>query len=71
MIQSLHKLGSNKLYLHLDGWADPGYDNCHPDYLPACIEAGGWTGLKDLQESLSLKNDLFGLHDQYLSLIHI
>ena len=65
MIQSLHKLGSNKLYLHLDGWADPGYDNCHPDYLPACIEAGGWAGLKNLQDSLSSQNDLFGLHDQY------
>lgn len=65
MIQNLHELGSNKLYLHLDGWADPGYDNCHPDYLPACIEAGGWAGLKNLQDSLSSQNDLFGLHDQY------
>lgn len=44
---------------------DPGYDNCHPDYLPACIEAGGWSGLKRLQQSLSASNDLFGLHDQY------
>ena len=51
MIQSLHEFGSHKLYLHLDGWADPGYDNCHPDYLPACIEAGGWAGLKRLQQS--------------------
>ena len=65
MIQSLHELGSNKLYLHLDGWGDPGYDNCHPDYLPACIEAGRWAGLKRLQQSLSASNDLFGLHDQY------
>lgn len=53
MIQKLHSLGSSKLYLHLDGWGDPGYDNCHPDYLPACIEAGGWAGLKNLQDSLS------------------
>lgn len=65
MIQSLHELGSHKLYLHLDGWGDPGYDNCHPDYLPACIEAGGWSGLKRLQQNLSASNDLFGLHDQY------
>lgn len=33
MIQSLHELGSHKLYLHLDGWGDPGYDNCHPDFI--------------------------------------
>lgn len=65
MIQKLHSLGSSKLYLHLDGWADPGYDNCHPDYLPACIEAGGWNALEILQKSLSSQNDLFGLHDQY------
>ena len=42
------KLGIKKLYLHLDGWGDPGYDNEHPDYLPACIEAGGWEGMKEL-----------------------
>lgn len=65
MIQNLHSLGSSKLYLHLDGWGDPGYDNCHPDYLPACIEAGGWNGLESLQKSLRSQNDLFGLHDQY------
>ena len=34
------------LYLHLDGWAQPGYDNQHPDYLPACKEAGGWEDMK-------------------------
>lgn len=65
MIQNLHEKGAEKLYLHLDGWADPGYDNCHPDYLPACIEAGGWSGLEALQQSLTSKKDLFGLHDQY------
>ena len=33
--------------------------------MPACIEAGGWAGLKRLQQNLSASNDLFGLHDQY------
>ena len=44
--------GIKKLYLHLDGWGDTGYDNCNPDYLPACIEAGGWEGLKHLSNTL-------------------
>ena len=46
------KLGIKKLYLHLDGWGDPGYDNEHPDYLPACIEAGGWEGMKELCDTI-------------------
>ena len=33
-IKALHEQGFEKLYLHLDGWGDPGYDNKHPDYLP-------------------------------------
>lgn len=41
-IRHLHENHVKKLYLHLDGWAQPGYDNQHPDYLPACKEAGGW-----------------------------
>lgn len=41
-MKELHELGAGKLYLHLDGWAEPGYDNKHPDYTPACEEAGGW-----------------------------
>lgn len=65
MIDMCHKNGAKNLYLHLDGWGNPGYDNCHPDYLPACLDAGGWQGLKELHESLTSNKDLFGLHDQY------
>ena len=36
LIRELKNLGVEKLYLHLDGWAQPGYDNQHPDY-PACL----------------------------------
>ncbi|MCD8069020.1 MAG: DUF5696 domain-containing protein [Lachnospiraceae bacterium] len=57
--------GVKKLYLHLDGWGAPGYDNQHPDYLPACPEAGGWEGLKELSDTLRECGYLFGLHDQY------
>lgn len=64
-MRHIRELGLEKLYLHLDGWAEPGYDNQHPDYLPACEAAGGWKGLKALSESLSEMGYLFGLHDQY------
>ena len=57
--------GVEKLYLHLDGWGDAGYDNRHPDYLPACQEAGGWEGMKLLSDTIQQCGYLFGLHDQY------
>lgn len=58
-------LGIEKLYLHLDGWGEPGYDNKHPDYLPACIEAGGWEGMKELCDTIHECGYSFGIHDQY------
>lgn len=64
-IEKLYKMGVKDVYLHLDGWADPGYDNCHPDYLPACRKAGGWEGLKKLTDSIHEWGYLIGLHDQY------
>lgn len=64
-IKLLHSMGVEKLYLHLDGWAQPGYDNCHPDYSPACIEAGGWEGMKELADTMHKCGYLFGIHDQY------
>lgn len=63
--KKLKGMGLDRVYLHLDGWGDPGYDNKHPDYLPACVEAGGWEGLKSLQDTLHSLGYLFGLHDQY------
>lgn len=65
-IRHIHDdLGVEKLYLHLDGWAEPGYDNQHPDYLPACEEAGGWKGMKKLADTIHDCGYLFGIHDQY------
>jgi hypothetical protein len=57
--------GVEKAYLHLDGWGQPGYDNGHPDYLPACKEAGGWDGLVGLSKICAELGFLFGIHDQY------
>lgn len=64
-IRQLYEMGIEKLYLHLDGWAEPGYDNRHPDYGPACEEAGGWEGMKSLADTLHKCGYLFGIHDQY------
>lgn len=65
-IRHIHDdLGVEKLYLHLDGWAEPGYDNQHPDYLPACEAAGGWAGMKKLADTIHDCGYLFGIHDQY------
>lgn len=65
LIEDIRKRGVEKLYLHLDGWAQPGYDNEHPDYLPACREAGGWEGMKQLVDTVHSCGYLFGIHDQY------
>lgn len=64
-IKALHAAGAGRIYLHLDGWAEPGYDNCHPDYYPVCQEAGGEEAMRQLIESLHEDGDLFGIHDQY------
>ena len=64
-IKEIHEAGVKKLYLHLDGWAEPGYDNKHPDYLPACKEAGGWDGMKKLADTMHECGYMFGIHDQY------
>ena len=64
-IKKFHELGVEKLYLHLDGWSEPGYDNQHPDYLPACEKAGGWKAMKELSDTMHECGYLFGIHDQY------
>lgn len=63
--RQLKSMGVDRLYLHQDGWGQPGYDNQHPDYLPPCKDLGGWEGLKALADTLQSLGYLFGLHDQY------
>ena len=70
LMEQLHHMGAGKLYLHLDGWGQPGYDNGHPDYCPACEEAGGWEGLRNLANTVRSQGDLFALHDQYRDFYH-
>lgn len=64
-IEYFHSKGIDKLYLHLDGWGEYGYDNAHPDILPACKSAGGWDSMKKLSDTLEKYGYMFGLHDQY------
>lgn len=64
-MRRLKEAGLEKVYLHLDGWGDPGYDNKHPDYLPACEAAGGWEGMKELSDAMEECGYMFGVHDQY------
>lgn len=64
-VKRLKELGVEQLYLHLDGWGQPGYDNQHPDYLPPCREAGGWEGMKELSDTMQQLGYMFGVHDQY------
>lgn len=57
--------GFDNALIHVDGWGTRGYDNLHPDILPPCLEAGGYTGLKKLCDTAKDLGYLFGLHDQY------
>lgn len=65
LVEKLTEQGAPKMYLHLDGWGEPGYDNKHPDYLPVCSAAGGYAGLRSLIRCCHDRGHLFGLHDQY------
>lgn len=59
------RLKDHHYYIHLDGWSDFGYDNCHPDILPPCKEAGGWEALKAFVDKVNTNGDIIALHDQY------
>lgn len=65
LVKELYDLGVEKMYLHLDGWAQPGYDNQHPDYFPICEEAGGRDAMKSLADTMHDLGYMFGIHDQY------
>lgn len=65
IIDDYAQQGIKKLLLHLDGWAQPGYDNQHPDYNQACLEAGGFEGMRALNQRLHQLGYQFCIHDQY------
>ncbi len=58
-------LGIDRAMLVLNGWINGGYDNRHPDILPAAPEIGGNEGLVDCSRRVKALGWLFGLHDNY------
>ena len=58
-------LGIDRAMVVLAGWIHRGYDNQHPDILPACPECGGNDALVDASKRIKAQGYLFGLHDNY------
>lgn len=58
-------LGIDRAMLVLNGWINGGYDNKHPDVLPAAEAIGGNAGLVACAERTKALGWLFGLHDNY------
>lgn len=58
-------LGIDRAMFVLAGWIHRGYDNQHPDILPAAPECGGNEGLKECARRVKDAGFLFGLHDNY------
>jgi hypothetical protein len=60
-------LGIDRALLVLNGWINGGYDNRHPDVLPAAPEIGGDQGLIDCSRRLHALGSgwVLGLHDNY------
>ena len=58
-------LGIDQAMYVLAGWIHRGYDNQHPDILPAAPECGGDAGLAECARRVRDAGFLFGLHDNY------
>lgn len=55
----------DKAMLVLNGWINGGYDNKHPDILPAAAAIGGNEGLVACAARTQALGWIFGLHDNY------
>lgn len=55
----------DRVLFGLGGWTRRGYDNQHPDILPAAAELGGNAGLADCAHRVMKLGYLFSLHDNY------
>ena len=58
-------LGIDRALFMIGGWIRRGYDNQHPDILPACPECGGNDGLAETSKFIKGLGYLFCLHDNY------
>ena len=58
-------LDIDKAMVVMAGWIHRGYDNQHPDVLPAAPECGGNDALARAAKRIKSQGYLFGLHDNY------
>ncbi|MCB1126589.1 MAG: hypothetical protein KDM81_08855, partial [Verrucomicrobiae bacterium] len=58
-------LDLDKVLFLMGGWIHRGYDNQHPDILPAAPECGGDEAFADCAHRVRDQGYLFGLHDNY------
>jgi len=55
----------DKVLFLMGGWIHRGYDNQHPDILPAAPECGGDAAFTDCSRRIRALGYLLGLHDNY------
>ena len=60
-----HDLKLDRVLFTMGGWIRRGYDNQHPDILPAAPECGGDAGLAEASRRIRACGFVFGLHDNY------
>ncbi len=58
-------LGIERALFRIGGWNFQGYDNYHPDILPANQECGGNEGLAETSKRIKKLGYFFCLHDNY------
>jgi hypothetical protein len=58
-------LKMEKVLFGLGGWTRRGYDNQHPDIMPAAAEVGGDAGFADCARRVMKLGYLFSPHDNY------
>lgn len=67
--EHLHNdLKLDRVLFILGGWIHRGYDNQHPDILPAAPECGGNAALSDAARRIKAVGYTLGLHDNYQDL---
>ncbi len=60
-----YDLKLDRVLFTLGGWIHRGYDNQHPDVLPAAPECGGDAGLAEAARRIRACGYLLALHDNY------
>jgi len=58
-------LALDKILFLMGGWIHRGYDNQHPDILPAAPECGGDAAFAECARRVLALGYVFGLHDNY------